>query len=68
MNTEELVLGILNGSSISLTAGEVASKADIHEATAAKCLSILEARDIIERRIVAGTELYTMKGRKRGIF
>ncbi len=68
MNTEELVMGVLEESGMSLTSDEVAAKTGIHEATAAKCLAALASKDLVEKRVVAGTELYTPKGRKRGIF
>lgn len=68
MKTEELVMKILLDSLISLTVCEAAKKAKINDVTAAKCLSKLVERGLAKRRVVAGTELYTINGRSRGIF
>ncbi|MBI4896346.1 MAG: hypothetical protein HY832_02250 [Candidatus Aenigmarchaeota archaeon] len=61
---EQMILGLLEKSKVSLTIEEVAEQAQINRITAAKYLAVLEARGLLHHRAVGKAKLYSPLAKK----
>ena len=61
---ENVILGVLKKSDISLTINEVAERVKAHRATTSKYLAVLEAKGMVRCRNVGKAKLYYVDCRK----